>query len=365
LTSGRQQIVTKPQSSAQVPYQPQQPVAQRATAMPLGQAHMSTASGLKSGLISCLMQGRQHREPATLSSALMAAGGVLLGLAFAAVILEAYFGDSDTNTAVGFLVALVGIVGLWFAAKKLPQSFIVASTAALNLVVPVTVGILTESMLAEGELGLPLLLGAIVLVGFWALPGFMGRPSLLGIALILGVTGLGYLTAQSRLSGNDIFYYFNNLEYLEYVARETSLVVMLLGLGLLAAAWNLDRKGWPNLGTPFVAAGVFAASVGAAGLVSGRDSGDFGSIVLLVILSAGILLVGGLSQRRATTWIGAAYITSALIALVVFLLSDDSSPAEFAIFAAIIGVGIAFGAFRVGPVIAARTRGTGNQSLTL
>jgi hypothetical protein len=139
---------------------------------------------------------------------------------------------------------------------------------------------------------------------------------------------------------------------------------MLLGLGLLAGAWNLDRKGWPNLGTPFVAAGVFSASVGASGLVGGGDFGDFGPIVLLVILSAAILLVGGLSQRRATTWIGATYVTSGLVALVVFLLSDDSSPAEFAIFAAIIGVGVAFGAFRLGPAIAARTQGTSSHSLT-
>lgn len=361
---GRPQVVMTPQMQAPRPSQAQYQWSPGAAAMPNLQARPSGASGLKSQLVSTLAQQRHHREPASLSLALMAAGGTLLGLAIAALILEVYDGDYDTNTAVGFLVALVAIAGLWFAAKMLPRPFVVAATSALNLVVPVTVGILTTSMLSEGKLGLPLLLGAIVLVGFWSLPGFMGRPSLLGIALILGVTGLGYLTAQSRLSGNDIFEYFDELNYIEFVARETSIVVMLLGIGLLVAAWNFDRKGWPNLGTPFIAAGVFASSVGAFGLIGSGDFSDGGSIALLVMLSASILFVGGISQRRATTWIGTTLVTSGLVALVSWLLSDESSPGEFAIFAAIMGASVAFGAFRVGPVIAARARGTGNHSLT-
>lgn len=313
-------------------------------------------TSFKADLVSALAVHRENREPASLTSALMAAAGVLIGLAASAMVLESFSGEYDNNPEVGFMVGVGAMAVLWFASRGLPKQFLTALTTALHLVLPTTVIILSGDTAVEGRLGIPLLAIALALLAFWSTPGFRARPSLLGFALIYSIIGIGYLTAQSNLEVGDLFESLDDFKYFEIVAQETSIVIMLLGFLALVAAWNFDRRNWSNIATPFVVAGIYASTTGVVGLVASGDFSEVGAVLMLVALSTGILLVGGVSGRRATTWIGATYVTGGLISFAWWILSDDSSPVEFAVFALLIGGVVSVAAFKLGDVTTTKVK---------
>ena len=249
-----------------------------------------SSGSLKAGLLADLSLSRQTREPATISSSMQVAGGVSVGLGIILIAMQVESGGYETNTFGGFIVFLLGLAGLWTLAYKV-RNFIVGASAAVQLVLPVAVAALFLEKLSNGEIGLPLLIISVLFGVFWVLPGFRARPAFLASALFWGITAVGILSVQSQLRQEFYLDEFNT-DYLTRAASDGALIVMLLGVGLLSAGWNLDRKSWPNIATPFIAVGVYSAAVGGFGYIENGDFGNAGSLVLIVALSLGLLIVG-------------------------------------------------------------------------
>jgi len=314
-----------------------------------------SSGSIKAGLLSDLSLSRQTREPATIASSMQVAGGLSIGLGIILIAMQVESGGYETNTFGGFLVFLLGLVGLWTLAYKV-RNFIVGASAAVQIVLPVSVAALFLGKLSNGEIGLPLLVISVVFGIFWVLPGFRARPAFLASTIFWGITALGILSVQSKLRQGFYLDEFN-ADYLKRAASDGALIVMLLGIGLLCAGWNLDRKSWPNIATPFIAVGVYSAAVGGFGYVDNGDFGDAGSLVLIVALSLGLLIIGSSANRRATTWIGTMFLTFGLIGLVSAIVGQDaSSSTPYAIFALIIGALIGFLGNKYGPMIASRLK---------
>ena len=314
-----------------------------------------SSGSLKAGLLADLSLSRQTREPATISSSMQVAGGLSVGLGIILIALQVESGGYETNTFGGFIVFLLGLAGLWTLAYRV-RNFIVGASAAVQLVLPVAVAALFLEKLSNGEIGLPLLIISVLFGVFWVLPGFRARPAFLASALFWGITAVGILSVQSQLRQEFYLDEFNT-DYLTRAASDGALIVMLLGVGLLSAGWNLDRKSWPNIATPFIAVGVYSAAVGGFGYIENGDFGNAGSLVLIVALSLGLLIVGSSANRRATTWIGTMFLTFGLIGLVSAMVGQDAdSNTPYAIFALIIGGLVGFLGNKYGPLIASRMK---------
>lgn len=296
---------------------------------------------LKVGLMADLSARRSTREPATVQGSLLAAGGVLVGIGICMIFMNIMHGGYDENMLGGAVVALGALGGLWFIAKKF-SGYVVGSVAATQIIIPVFIlGIFLEEI-DDGKIGLPILLAGIALSLLWALPGLRSRPTLLAAAAGWATTGIATLTIESRLQqygyqGLDL-----ELDSLDFIAQEVGVVIMALGIVQLIVGWNLDRKHWPNLATPFIAIGIYTAVAGATGYLSTGDYGDAGSIILLIALSLGLIFIGGVANRRATTWIGTTFLVGGLLGLVISLLGDESSTTEFALLALLVGAGVGF-----------------------
>jgi hypothetical protein len=314
-----------------------------------------SSGSLKAGLLADLSLSRQTREPATISSSMQVAGGLSVGLGIILIAMQVESGGYETNTFGGFIVFLLGLAGLWTLAYRV-RNFIVGASAAVQLVLPVAVAALFLEKLSNGEIGLPLLIISVLFGVFWVLPGFRARPAFLASAIFWGITAVGILSVQSQLRQGFYLDEFNT-DYLTRAASDGALIVMLLGVGLLSAGWNLDRKSWPNIATPFIAVGVYSAAVGGFGYIDNGDFGDAGSLVLIVALSLGLLIVGSSANRRATTWIGTMFLTFGLIGLVIAMVGQDAeSSTPYAIFALIIGGLVGFLGNKYGPLIASRIK---------
>ena len=314
-----------------------------------------SSGSLKAGLLADLSLSRQTREPATISSSMQVAGGLSVGLGIILIAMQVESGGYETNTFGGFIVFLLGLAGLWTLAYRV-RNFIVGASAAVQLVLPVAVAALFLEKLSNGEIGLPLLIISVLFGVFWVLPGFRARPAFLASAIFWGITAVGILSVQSQLRQGFYLDEFNT-DYLTRAASDGALIVMLLGVGLLSAGWNLDRKSWPNIATPFIAVGVYSAAVGGFGYIDNGDFGDAGSLVLIVALSLGLLIVGSSANRRATTWIGTMFLTFGLIGLVSAMVGQDAeSNTPYAIFALIIGGLVGFLGNKYGPLIASRIK---------
>lgn len=327
--------------------------------MPMAQSSQNpsqwSSANIKAGLLADLTLTRHTREPATIASSMQVAGGLSIGLGIILIAMQVESGGYETNTFGGFLVFILGLAGLWTLAYKF-RNFIVGASAAVQLVLPVSVGALFLGKLSNGEIGLPLLIISVVFGIFWVLPGFRARPAFLASAIFWGITALGVLSVQSQLRQGFYLDEFNT-DYLKRAASDGALIVMLLGVGLLSAGWNLDRKSWPNIATPFIAVGVYSAAVGGYGYVDNGNFGDAGSLVLIVALSLGLLIVGSNASRRATTWIGTIFLTFGLIGLVIAIVGQDaSSSTPYAIFALILGALVGFLGNKYGPLIVARIK---------
>jgi len=281
---------------------------------------------------------RSNRDPSTVQSSLLAAGGVLVGLGICLIFLDLMYGGYEENILGGSIVALGALVGLWFIAQKF-NGYVVGAVSSTQIIVPAfTLGVFI-SEIEKGKIGLPILLTGLLLGLFWALPGFRGRPTLLATAVGWSTTGLATLTIEAKLR-----YGYEGLGFdsLDFIAQQAGVAIMVLGIAQLIVGWNLDRKLWPNLATPFIAIGIYSAVAGATGYLSAGDYGDVASIVLLIAVSLGLIFIGGVSNRRATTWIGTTFLAGGLIGLVISVIGDDSSPTDFALLAVLLGAGVGF-----------------------
>lgn len=311
-----------------------------------------------------LQAQRTQRLPATIGTGLMAASGVLLGLGLTLVVLNILDSGDTSNSALAFFAGVFCIFLAWSVANWLPDSFKPAGVAAANVLVPVTAIATLNGQLAEGNLGLVLLLAALLSGVVWVLPGTAGRPSLQAFGIGYVAFGIIVFSVQS-----DIYNYINDFAYFEFsdpldfateLVSYAGTLSLILGATLIGIGHGLDRKLWSNVATPFIAIGIllvlgWAWSLQINSSLDSEDSGGTGTAVLLVIVAVGITYVGGFAGRRFTLGLGSWLITGGLVALVVFVSPDDPSTMTLAmlmlIFAAIVG----FVVFKLEPKIAQLT----------
>ena len=77
---------------------------------------------LKIGLMADLSAIRSSREPATVQSSLLAAGGVLVGFGICLLFMDLMYGGYDDNKLGGSILAIAAVAGLWFCWSCLGNS---------------------------------------------------------------------------------------------------------------------------------------------------------------------------------------------------------------------------------------------------
>lgn len=310
---------------------------------------------IKHGVMSILQAQRAQRLPATLSSGLMAAAGVVLGLGLSLIVINTLNSGDGTNSVLGFIVGFLCLSLSWIVASWLPEAFRPAGVSAANILVVTTAIATLNSQLQEGNLGIVLLFAALLSSLLWVLPGTAGRPSIQAL-------GIGYLTAalvvlsvQSRVRGYiyDLanFELGNPLDFAESLIRDSSTLSLIIGAGLIGLAHRLDRQKWSNFATPFLAVGIIWVVSAGWGLVvsselDGGGDSPIGTVLLLVLISVGLTYVGGYAGRRFTLGLGTWLITGALVGLVVFLSGDEPSVMSLALLMLIVGSAVSFAVFK-------------------
>lgn len=311
-----------------------------------------------------LQAQRAQRLPATISTGLMAASGVLLGFGLALVVINILDSGDSPNSALAFFAGVFCIFLAWSVANWLPDSFRTAGVAAANVLVPVTAIATMTGQLGEGNLGLVLLFAAFLSGVVWVLPGTAGRPSIQALGIGYAAFAFIAFSVQSRIYGyiNDLsnFEFRDPLSFAEALVRDSGTLVLVIGALLIGVGHQLDRKLWPNVATPFIAVGILLVLGGAWSLQisSGLDSGDSdstGTAIILVAVAVGITYVGGFASRRFTLGLGTWLITGGLVALVVFVSPDDPSIMSVAILMLIVSAIVAFAVFKLEPKIVQMT----------
>jgi len=294
------------------------------------------ASALRDGLLRDLAATRTTREPVSLQSGLMAAAGVLVGVAASALVFDVGFGGDGINTLGGFFIGLLTLVGLWFAGSRMPRPFVVAASTAAVFVAPATsLALFAESFDDGGNLGLPLLFAGSLLGALWFLPGLRARPALLGFGLLHASIGLVTLIGTERFANRlEAFIETQDFGYVSDLPSEIGIFSLLVGVALLVTAYALDRRRWPNVATPFVAVGLALTLVAASAL---RTDPSVGTGVLVILVAAGTFVFGAITGRRAVTWIGTGLVTAGLIVLTNFMAGNGRTLVEFAVFSLLIG----------------------------
>lgn len=204
----------------------------------------------------------------------------------------------------------------------------------------------------KGEFGLPFLVVGLVLGAAWALPILRGRPALLAVGLVFTGTGLVTLVMQGSIRDNLCASYdFGYSDYatsscstdfqevLTATTRNSSVLTLIFGIGLLVAALTLDRRNWPNLGRVFIGVGVIFELSGAYGVYASTERDFTGASMLLVLAGAVLLAVAVQRNRVASLRIGAIGLTIGIVALILSMTSGSNSPTSSAILLIAAGVG--------------------------
>ena len=189
---------------------------------------------LKIGLMADLAAIRSSREPATVQSSLLAAGGVLVGFGICLLFMDLMYGGYDDNKLGGSILAIAAVAGLWFSGKKY-SSYIVGAVSATQIIVPIFFFGVFADEIERGKIGLPIFLTGITLGLFWALPGFRARPTLLATAAGWATTGLATLTIESRLRYG---YSGVGFDSLDFIVQEAGVIIMALGIAQLILGWK-------------------------------------------------------------------------------------------------------------------------------
>lgn len=310
---------------------------------------------VRHGLMSSLQAQRAQRLPATVSSGLMAAAGVMLGFGLSLIVISTLESGDEPNSVVGFIVGAICLGLSWIVASWLPEAFRPAGVSAANILVVTTSIATLNSLLQDGNLGIVLLFASLLSALLWILPGTAGRPSIQALGIGYFSAALVVLSVQSRVRGYiyDLanFEFGNPLDFAESLIRDSSTLSLIIGAGLIGFAHRLDRQKWSNFATPFLAVGIVWVVSAAWGLavsseLDGGGDSPVGTVLLLVLISVGLTYVGGYAGRRFTLALGTWLITGGLVGLVLFLSGDEPSVMTLALLMLIVGSAVSFAVFK-------------------
>jgi len=169
---------------------------------------------------------------------------------------------------------------------------------------------------------------AILTVGYVVLSligPVRGRGLFLGLGLLTLVGLVAVLVSDDNVLGGTTRTPFGRIPTAGSAVDTTvTIAIAIVGVAYLIACIALDRSGHSGAGTPFVLVGLFAAIGGAVAL--GADLGDGDAFVTgLATVLAGVAvgIVGGIADRRASTWIGALTAAIGLLVIVGDLAGDN------------------------------------------
>jgi len=203
---------------------------------------------------------------------------------------------SDSPFLIGFVWTAIGSAVAFLLVKFLSAELAPGATTALIPLLALSVLFLFGNAIDDGDVGLPILALGLVYMATWSLPILRGRPALLAAGLLSTGFGLVVLTMQSSIRRYSAF--DDPTDLFDTVAQESSSLLLIVGIVLLATAWRLDRKNWPSLGRVFIGVGIVFESVGVFGVV-GASGDRTGASLLLAV--AGILLITVAVQRSRKT----------------------------------------------------------------
>ena len=330
-----------------------------------------TVQTLKIGLVNDLKAHRHSGYPTTLQSILGMVSGALFAAAIFYLSLDAIgSSESESPYAGGVFWSALGCVGLYLLVKFVSSDLIVgATTAFVPLAAFLSISLFGTSI-EDGKIGLALFLLGIGYAAAWALPVLRGRPALLTSALLTSGLGLIVLMVQSSIirivdcsSSYDSDYSYSSCiqdptELLRVVAQQSATLLLLLGIGLLAVAWSLDRKDWPVLGKVFIGVGIVFEVSGAFGVLNSGDDTTAASILMTI---AGVLLVlVAIQQSRKTSLIiGGVGAFIGVIAFIQALTASNENPVVFILLSLLASAGLGFLCLKKSTVIQNRIQSIG------
>jgi len=314
-----------------------------------GQGQGLTAQSLKLGLLSDLQAHRHSGYPTTLQSILAMVSGALFFVAvFAISIYAVDSSESDSPYAAGFFWSALGCAGVYLLVRFVSSELIVGAVTAFVPLAAFSSFFLFGSAIEEGKIGLALLILGIGYAAAWALPILRGRPSLLASALLTTGSGLIILMVQSSIadiadcSSSRFSNCFDDpTELVSAVAQQSATLMLILGIGLLAIAWIMDRKDWPFIGRIFIGIGIVFEISGAFGVLTSSDDKTAASILLTI---AGVLLVLVAVQhsRKTSLILGGIGAFIGIIAFISALTESNENPAVFAVLSLLASGGLGF-----------------------
>ena len=304
---------------------------------------------LKAGLLGELQAHRQSGFPTTLQSILAMVSGAMFAVAIFAISIYAVSNsESESPYAAGFFWSALGCVGVYLLVRFVSSDLIVGATTAFIPLAAFSSLFLFGSAIEEGKIGLALLLLGIGYAAAWALPILRGRPALLTSALLTAGSGLIILMMQSSIanvadcSDSDYSNCFDEpTELFSAIAEQSATLMLILGIGLLAVAWTMDRKDWPVLGRIFIGVGIVFEVSGAFGVLSSSDDTTAASI-LLTIAGALLVLVAVQRARKTSLIIGGVGAFIGIIAFINALTESNENPAVFIVLALLVSAGLGF-----------------------
>lgn len=308
-----------------------------------------SVQSLKSGLLDDLQKTRHAGLATDLQSILSMVSGALYAIAvFAIAIYAISESESESPYAPGFFWAAIGCAGAYLVTRFLSRDLIVGATTAFVPLAAFSILFLFGPAIEEGKIGLALLILGLAFATAWALPILRGRPSLLASALLSTGSGLVILMMQSSISNaldcSDSSYttcFDEPTDLFNAIAQQSATLLLIIGIGLLAVAWTLDRKDWPMLGRIFIGVGIVFEVTGAFGVLESSDDTTAASI-LLAIAGALLVLVAVQRARKTSLIIGGVGALAGIVAFINALTETNDSPAAFIVLALAASVGLGF-----------------------
>ena len=275
------------------------------------------------GFVDRLEYARERPVP-RLDGALAAAAGVLS----AAGVLVVGSGRSvSTGGLIGAaLVLLAGGYALAFSSLTMLRPAATVLVAAGVAVLPFAV---LRGLTDDGKLAGPLALVALLAIAAYVAPGLRGRPFLLGLALLAVLLTLGWLVLQGSPTSSGVDSGFGDesttpINAVSNPSESVAAMVLAVGAAYVACTALLDRRGYRGLGTVFAAVGIAGVVLGALG--TSQNLGNVGGALLVVAAGIVLVAVGAFAHRRATLWIGVAFLVTGIVGLVAAVLNDNPSP---------------------------------------
>lgn len=270
---------------------------------------------------------RAKARPTTGFGHVLAAGaGFFAVLAVIAFAIE--IGGDDVQ-APGVVATLALGVAAWLVGTKLNGPARAACVTAIVLCTPAVwaFALLGSGDATTGDLrwvyALSLLVYAVTYLVGWT----RGRAILLGLALLTFASLVTSFTADEG-AGTPIFPTFESSDSSDLPfgddsfdvsssdeSAETAVLALVIGIGFLAAAAALDRRGLTGAATPFLVVGALEAISGAA-VLGGEESVMLGG-ALAALAGAAVALVGARGAgRRASIWIGIVVVVAGLFVVI-------------------------------------------------